>query len=63
MAIHALFVLLIGCILMAQASPLLTALIFGLLAVSIGVQIGFGRLLERAFDNVQREMAKLAAFA
>ena len=63
MAMHALFLLLIGVILMATASPLLAGIVVGMLTVSLLAQIRLGRILERAFDRVQREMARMSAFA
>ncbi len=63
MAMHALFLLLIGVILMSLASPLLAGIVVGMLTVSLLIQIRLGRVLERAFDRVQREMARMSAFA
>jgi ATP-binding cassette subfamily B protein len=63
MAMHALFLLLIGVILMSLASPLLAGIVVGMLSVSLLAQIRLGRMLERAFDRVQREMARMSAFA
>lgn len=62
MSVHALFLLLIGCTLMALTSPLLASIVVVMLAVSIGVQVGLGRIVERAFDRVQRDLALLSAF-
>ncbi|ABU59181.1 ABC transporter ATP-binding protein [Roseiflexus castenholzii] len=63
MSMHALFLLAIGTVLMALSSPLLAALVVALLFASLGVQVGLGRVLERAFDHVQQRMARLSAFA
>ncbi|MCC6169650.1 MAG: ABC transporter ATP-binding protein [Caldilineaceae bacterium] len=62
MAIHAFFLLLIGCGLMAMTSPSLAGLVVVTLTVSIAVQVRLGRILERSFAQVQQEIAKLAAF-
>ncbi len=62
MSVHALFLLGIGCALMALTSPLLALVVVAMLALSIGVQVGLGRIVERAFDRVQRELALLSAF-
>ncbi|MBV9790737.1 MAG: ABC transporter ATP-binding protein [Chloroflexi bacterium] len=62
MSVHALFLLTIGCTLMALTSPLLAGIVVIMLAVSIGVQVGLGRIVERAFDKVQRDLALLSAF-
>jgi ATP-binding cassette subfamily B protein len=53
----------IGCILMAIASPLLAAVVFGFLTITILAQVRLGRLLENSFNIVQQEMAHLSAFA
>jgi ATP-binding cassette subfamily B protein len=63
MAMHALFLLGIGGLLMALTSPLLAGVVVGMLAVSMLVQMRLGRVLEHAFDKVQQEMARLSAFA
>lgn len=63
MAMHALFLLLIGVILMSLASPLLAGIVVGMLMISMVAQMRLGRVLERAFDRVQREMARMSAFA
>jgi ATP-binding cassette subfamily B protein len=62
MSVHALFLLFIGCALMALTSPLLALIVVVMLAVSIGVQVGLGRIVERAFDRVQRDLALLSGF-
>src|SRR5215212_10042228 len=63
MAMHALLLLLIGSGLMALTSPLLAGVVVVMLAVSVLVQVRLSRVLERAFDKVQQELAHLAAFA
>ncbi|MCC6455401.1 MAG: ABC transporter ATP-binding protein [Caldilineaceae bacterium] len=63
MAAHALFLLLIGCGLMAFTSPLLAGLVVTVLIISIAIQVRLGRVLERSFVLVQQEIAKLSAFA
>ncbi|MDP9314632.1 MAG: ABC transporter ATP-binding protein/permease [Chloroflexota bacterium] len=63
MSVHALFLLGIGCALMALTSPLLASIVVVMLAVSIGVQVGLGRIVERAFDRVQHNLALVSAFA
>lgn len=62
MAMHAFFLLLIGCGLMALTSPMLSGMVVVMLAISIGVQVRLGRILERSFVQVQQEIAKLSAF-
>ncbi len=62
MSVHAIFLLSIGCALMALASPMLAMIVVAMLALSIGVQVGLGRIVERAFDRVQRDLALLSAF-
>jgi ATP-binding cassette, subfamily B, multidrug efflux pump len=63
MMLHALVLMVIGCILMAIASPLLAAIVFGFVALTILSQVRLGRLLEASFKVVQQEMAGLSAFA
>lgn len=63
MAMHSLFLLLIGASLMAITSPALAALVVGMLAISIFAQMRLGGILERAFTRVQAETAKLSAFS
>jgi ATP-binding cassette, subfamily B, multidrug efflux pump len=60
---HSLVLMVIGCVLMATASPLLAAIVFGFLSLTIISQVRFGRLLESSFRVVQSEMANLSAFA
>lgn len=63
MAIHSLFLLLIGSSLMAVTSPALAALVVGMLAISIFLQMRLGGILEHSFARVQAETGKLSAFA
>ncbi|OUC06956.1 ABC transporter, partial [Litorilinea aerophila] len=63
MFMHALFLLLIGCLLMSRTSPALAVMVVVMLTVSIAVQVRLGRILERSFVQVQQEIAKLSAFA
>ena len=63
MMLHSLVLVIIGSILMASASPLLAAIVFGSLLVTILVQVRLGRILEHSFDQVQQQMAKLSGFA
>lgn len=63
MAMHSLFLLLIGASLMAVTSPALAALVVGMLAISIFAQMRLGGILEQAFARVQAETAKLSAFS
>lgn len=62
MSVHAIFLLGIGCALMALTSPLLAAIVVIMLALSIGAQVGLGRIVERAFDRVQHDLAQLSSF-
>lgn len=62
MSMHALFLLLIGCILMAVSSPLLAGVVVVMLVVSLTAQVRLSRILEVAFDRVQQGMARLSAF-
>ena len=63
MSMHAIFLLVIGCLLMAFTSPTLAAIVLVMLFVSVGAQVRFGRVLERAFDRVQQSIAYLSSFA
>ena len=63
MSAHSLFLLLIGCGLMALTSPTLAGLVVVMLIVSIGLQVRLGSIMERSFVLVQQEVAKLSAFA
>ncbi len=63
MSIHAFFLLIIGCLLMARSSPLLAGLIIVMLSISIAIQIRFGGSMRRAFERVQAEMASISEFA
>jgi ATP-binding cassette subfamily B protein len=62
MSMHALFLLAIGTTLMALTSPTLAMLVVALLFISLGVQMVLGRVLERSFDRVQQQMARMSAF-
>ena len=62
MAMHALFLLLIGCTLIALTSPALAALVMTMLVTSVLVQIRLGRRMERSFVAVQQQMAHISAF-
>ncbi|HEU5089241.1 MAG TPA: ABC transporter ATP-binding protein, partial [Roseiflexaceae bacterium] len=53
----------IGCMLMAFTSPTLAAIVLVMLFISVGAQVRFGRVLERAFDRVQQSIAYLSSFA
>ena len=63
MMLHAVVLMIIGCVLMASASPLLAAIVFGFLALTILAQVRLGRVLQASFKVVQQEMAHLSAFA
>jgi ATP-binding cassette subfamily B protein len=63
MAMHSLFLLLIGASLMAITSPALAALVVGMLAISILAQMRLGNVLEQAFARVQAETGRLSAFS
>jgi ATP-binding cassette, subfamily B, multidrug efflux pump len=63
MSMHALLLLLIGSGLMALTSPLLAVVVIVMLAISVLAQVRLSRVLERAFDKVQQEMAQLSAFS
>jgi ATP-binding cassette, subfamily B, multidrug efflux pump len=63
MSIHSLFLLLIGCALMAVTSPFLAGLVVIMLTLSVLAQIRLGSILESSFTRVQQEMAHLSAFA
>ncbi len=63
MSIHALFLLAIGCGLMALTSPSLAGLVVVMLFLTIGVQIWLGPVVEHAFDRVQQALAQLSAYA
>ena len=62
MSMHALFLLAIGTTLMTLSSPMLAMLVVALLFISLGVQMVLGRVLERSFDRVQQQMARMSAF-
>jgi ATP-binding cassette subfamily B multidrug efflux pump len=63
MSIHAIFLLAIGCALMAMTSPPLALIVLLMLALSVATQFGLGAGVERSFDRVQREMARISSFA
>ncbi|MFM2307968.1 MAG: hypothetical protein RLY87_88 [Chloroflexota bacterium] len=63
MAIHAIFLLLIGCALMAVTSVPLAAVTVTMLILSLIAQAKLGNLVEHAFDLVQQRLAKISAFA
>jgi ATP-binding cassette subfamily B protein len=63
MSIHALFLILIGCLLMAVTSPMLALMVMVMLVLSIIIQARLGRIMEFSFARVQQEMASLSAFA
>lgn len=63
MSMHAIFLLAIGCALMALTSPLLSLIVVVMLVVSLAAQVRFGRVLEDSFDKVQQSIAHLASFA
>jgi len=63
MAIHALFLLLIGCALMALTSVPLAVLTVVMLFVSLIAQARLGRLVEDAFNVVQQRLARISAFS
>lgn len=63
MMLHAVVLMIIGCVLMASASPLLAAIVFGFVVITILSQVRLGRILEGSFKIVQQEMAQLSAFA
>jgi len=63
MAIHAIFLLFIGCALMALTSVPLAAVTMTMLVLSLIAQARLGSLVEHAFDLVQQRLAKISAFA
>lgn len=63
MSIHALFLIFIGCLLMAVTSPMLALMVMVMLVISILVQARLGRIMEFSFARVQQEMAQLSGFA
>lgn len=63
MAMHSLFLLLIGSSLMAITSPAMAALVVVMLSISIFAQMRLGGILERAFSRVQAETGRLSAFS
>jgi ATP-binding cassette, subfamily B, multidrug efflux pump len=63
MAIHAIFLLLIGCALMALTSVPLAVLTVVMLLVSLLAQARLGRIVEDAFNVVQQRLARISAFS
>lgn len=63
MSAHAVFLLVIGCILMAVTSPLLAGIVVVMLALSVLLQVSLGRRVEHAFLRVQRELARMSSFS
>jgi ATP-binding cassette, subfamily B, multidrug efflux pump len=63
MSAHALFLIGIGCVLMALSSPLLSAIVVVMLTLSVALQVGLSQRVEHAFVRVQRELARMSAFA
>lgn len=63
MAIHAIFLLLIGCALMAMTSVPLAVLTVLMLFISLLAQARLGRLVENAFNVVQQRLARISAFS
>ncbi|NJN82773.1 MAG: ABC transporter ATP-binding protein, partial [Caldilineaceae bacterium] len=57
MSLHALFLLLIGCALIALTSPPLALLVMVMLIISVGVQMRLGRRMVHSFSTVQARMA------
>ncbi|MEZ4664684.1 MAG: ABC transporter ATP-binding protein [Caldilineaceae bacterium] len=62
MSMHALFLLLIGCALIALTSPLLALTVMTMLTASVLLQIRLGRRMELSFSHVQAQMANISAF-
>jgi ATP-binding cassette subfamily B multidrug efflux pump len=63
MAIHASFLLLIGCILMGITSAPLAIVTVVMLVSSLVVQVRLGGVVEHAFNLVQQKLARISAFA
>jgi ATP-binding cassette subfamily B protein len=63
MMLHSFVLLIVGCVLMALASPMLAAVVFGCLVATMVAQLFLGPLLERSSDRVQRDISALSAFA
>ncbi len=63
MAIHAIFLLLIGCALMALTSVPLAVLTVSMLIISLVAQARLGRIVEDAFNVVQQRLARISAFS
>lgn len=62
MAMHSLFLLIIGAALMALTSPAMAALVVVMLVISIVAQLRLGGMLEKSFAHVQQEAGRLSAF-
>jgi ATP-binding cassette subfamily B multidrug efflux pump len=62
MSIHAILLLAIGCALMAVTNLALALIVLLLLTFSVALQFGLGAGVERSFDRVQQEMARISAF-
>jgi len=62
MSLHALFLLLIGCALIALTSPQLALIVLTMLTVSVLIQIRLGRRMEKSFSQVQAQMANISEF-
>jgi ATP-binding cassette subfamily B protein len=63
MSMHALFLLAIGCTMMALTSPLLAGIVVVMLSISIAAQMWLGRVLEGSFEKVQQSIAHMSAYA
>lgn len=63
MSAHALFLLAIGCGLMALQSPLLASLVVIMLFASVGVQLGLSQRVEDSFARVQASMGRMSAYS
>jgi ATP-binding cassette subfamily B multidrug efflux pump len=62
MSMHAILLLAIGCGLMAMTNLPLALIVLALLSFSVALQFGLGGDVERSFDRVQQEMARISAF-
>lgn len=62
MTMHALFLLIIGAGLMALTSPMMSALVVGMLAISIFLQLRLGGIMRNSFVRVQEEAGKISEF-
>lgn len=63
MAIHAIFLLLIGSALMAMTSWSLALLTVSMLFFSLVAQVKLGRIVEDSFNVVQQRLARISAFS